>query len=135
MNVPASIPGRRPNQGSPPIDGDSQFNTTVYSLDDRFRGVSGTRNVLLMNRDDMARLGFDEGSAICISTVLNDGVTREIDGMSVHAFDIPQGCLMGYYPECDPLIPLSHHAKESLVPAAKSIPVRLRKSVDVEQSA
>jgi hypothetical protein len=46
----------------------------------------------------------------------------------VHAFDIPRGCMMGYYPECNPLIPLYHHAKKSLVPAAKSIPVRLRKS-------
>ncbi|WP_228982519.1 FdhF/YdeP family oxidoreductase [Paraburkholderia gardini] len=115
--------------------GDSQFNTTVYSLDDRFRGVKGTRDVLLMHRDDMARLGFDEGSEVCIATVSNDGITREIDGMRVHAYDIPQGCLMGYYPECNPLIPLSHHAKDSLVPAAKSIPVRLRKSGLVEQSA
>ena len=108
--------------------GDSQFNTTVYALDDRFRGVYGTRDVLLMHRDDLTRLGFAEGDAVCISTVSNDGVTREVDGMRVHAFDIPRGCIMGYYPECNRLIPLSHHAKSSLVPASKSIPVRLRKS-------
>ncbi|WP_164707820.1 FdhF/YdeP family oxidoreductase [Paraburkholderia phosphatilytica] len=108
--------------------GDSQFNTTVYSLDDRFRSVKGTRNVLLMHRDDMERLGLSEGDAVCISTVSRDNVTREIDGMRVHAFDIPRGCLMGYYPECNPLIPLSHHAESSKVPAAKSIPVRLKKS-------
>jgi molybdopterin-dependent oxidoreductase alpha subunit len=108
--------------------GDSQFNTTVYALDDRFRGVYGTRDVLLMHRDDLTRLGFAEGDAVCISTVSDDGVTREVDGMRVHAFDIPRGCIMGYYPECNRLIPLSHHAKSSLVPASKSIPVRLRKS-------
>ena len=107
--------------------GDSQFNTTVYSLDDRFRGVLGTRDVLLMHRDDMARLGFGEGDAVCISSASNDGIKRELNGMRVHAFDIPLGCMMGYYPECNPLIPLSHHAKSSLVPAAKSVPVRLRK--------
>ncbi|MFL9919634.1 FdhF/YdeP family oxidoreductase [Paraburkholderia fungorum] len=115
--------------------GDSQFNTTVYTLDDRFRGVYGTRDVLLMHQDDLVRLGFAEGDAVCISTVSNDGVTREVDGMRVHAFDIPRGCIMGYYPECNRLIPLSHHAKSSQVPASKSIPVRLRKSAAVEDAA
>ncbi|MFM0502575.1 FdhF/YdeP family oxidoreductase [Paraburkholderia caffeinilytica] len=115
--------------------GDSQFNTTVYGLDDRFRGVHGTREVLLMHREDLARLGFAEGDAVCISTVSHDGVTREVDGMRVHAFDIPRGCIMGYYPECNRLIPLSHHAKSSQVPASKSIPVRLRKSAVVEDLA
>lgn len=115
--------------------GDSQFNTTVYTLDDRFRGVHGTREVLLMHQDDLMRLGFAEGDAVCISTVSNDGVTREVDGMRVHAFDIPRGCIMGYYPECNRLIPLSHHAKSSQVPASKSIPVRLRRSTAVEEAA
>jgi anaerobic selenocysteine-containing dehydrogenase len=115
--------------------GDSQFNTTVYGLDDRFRGVRGSRSVLLMHQDDMTRLGFSEGDAVCISTVSNDDVTREVDGMHVHAFDIPLGCIMGYYPECNRLIPLSHHAQSSQVPASKSIPVRLRKSAASEDLA
>jgi molybdopterin-dependent oxidoreductase alpha subunit len=115
--------------------GDSQFNTTVYGLDDRFRGVQGSREVLLMHQDDMTRLGFAEGDAVCISTDSNDGIAREIDGMYVHAFDIPRGCIMGYYPECNRLIPLSHHAKASQVPASKSIPVRLRKSTLVTRAA
>ncbi|SEF07011.1 oxidoreductase alpha (molybdopterin) subunit [Burkholderia sp. WP9] len=115
--------------------GDSQFNTTVYGLDDRFRGVQGSREVLLMHQDDMTRLGFAEGEAVCISTDSNDGIAREIDGMYVHAFDIPRGCIMGYYPECNRLIPLSHHAKTSQVPASKSIPVRLRKSTLVTEAA
>ena len=76
----------------------------------------------------MTRLGFAEGDAVCVSTASDDGVTREIEGLRVHAFDIPRGCVMGYYSECNRLFPLSHHAKESLVPASKSIPVRLRKS-------
>jgi anaerobic selenocysteine-containing dehydrogenase len=115
--------------------GDSQFNTTIYGMDDRFRGVTGTREVLLMHRDDMARLGLEEGDAVCVTTVSSDDVRRELDGMRVHAFDIPQGCMMGYYPECNPLIPLYHHAKKSLVPAAKSIPVRLRRSASVKAEA
>lgn len=107
--------------------GDSQFNTTVYTLDDRFRGVHGTRNVLLMHRDDMAKRDLAEGDQVRISTVSSDDVNREVEGMHVHAFDIPAGCILGYYPECNRLIPLSHHAKDSLVPASKSIPVRLYK--------
>lgn len=115
--------------------GDSQFNTTVYGLDDRFRGVTGTREVLLMNRDDMVALGFEDGDTACIETVSNDDIKREIDGMRVHAFDIPRGCLMGYYPECNPLIPLSHHAEASLVPASKSVPLRLSKGTKMQRLA
>jgi molybdopterin-dependent oxidoreductase alpha subunit len=105
--------------------GDSQFNTTIYSLDDRFRGVFGTRHVLLMNRADMARLGLAEGAFVTALTDSRDGVHRSVDGLRVQPFDIPVGCIVGYYPELNALIPLSHHAKGSKVPAAKSIPVRL----------
>ncbi|RXZ32527.1 formate dehydrogenase [Oxalobacteraceae bacterium CAVE-383] len=105
--------------------GDSQFNTTIYSLDDRFRGVFGTRRVLLMHEADMARLGLPEGSFVTALTESRDGVHRGVDGLRVQPFDIPRGCVAGYFPELNSLIPLSHHAKESKVPAGKSIPVRL----------
>ena len=105
---------------------DDQFNTTIYSLDDRFRGIYGTRKVLLMNRDDIERLGFTEGASVTASTAVDDGQLREVSGLRLTGFDIPAGCLAGYYPECNPLIPLTHHAEQSMVPAAKSIPVRLR---------
>jgi anaerobic selenocysteine-containing dehydrogenase len=80
-----------------------------------------------MNRDDMTRLGLAENDAVTASTVSSDDVNRELGGLRVHAFDIPAGCVMGYYPECNRLIPLSHHAKRSKVPAGKAVPVRLRK--------
>jgi molybdopterin-dependent oxidoreductase alpha subunit len=105
--------------------GDSQFNTTVYSLDDRFRGVFGTRRVLLMNSADMDRLGLPEGSFVTAVTDSSDGVHRSVGKLRVQPFDIPAGCIAGYFPELNSLIPLSHHAKGSKVPAAKSIPVRL----------
>ncbi len=108
--------------------GDNQFNTTVYGLDDRFRGVYDTRDVLLMNKDDMTRLGLAENDDVTAHTVANDDVLRELGGLRVHAYDIPAGCVMGYYPECNRLIPLAHHAKSSKVPAGKAIPIRLRKS-------
>jgi molybdopterin-dependent oxidoreductase alpha subunit len=107
--------------------GDNQFNTTVYALDDRFRGVYGTRKVIMMNPDDIERLGLREHDTVIASTVAHDGCTREVAGLEVRAYNIPPGCAWSYYPECNPLIPLWHYAKESKVPAAKSIPIRVRR--------
>ena len=107
------------------IRSNDQFNTTVYGYDDRFRGISGTRHVVLMNRCDMDRLGLDDGRIVRLGTVADDGVVREVGGLRVIEYDIPEGCAASYYPECNPLIPLWHHARKSHVPAAKSIPVRV----------
>lgn len=104
---------------------DSQFNTTIYNLDDRFRGVNGSRMVLLMNEKDIDRLGLSVGQEIALETVADDGVERRVSGFTIKSFDLPAGCVGGYYPECNPLLPLWHYAKESKVPAAKSIPVRV----------
>lgn len=100
-----------------------QFNTTIYGYDDRFRGVKGTRKIVFMNRDDIGRLGLADGDVVTLSTVAEDKVARAVTGLRVIAYDIPVGCVGGYYPECNPLIPLWHHAERSKVPAAKSIPV------------
>ena len=104
---------------------DDQFNTTVYSLDDRFRRVEGTREVLFMNAADMARLGLAEGVPVRIETAWHDGVARRVDGFRPRAYDLPRGSVGGYFPELNRLVPLDHHARESHVPAAKSIPVRI----------
>ncbi|PXX07085.1 molybdopterin-dependent oxidoreductase alpha subunit [Paraburkholderia tropica] len=111
---------------------DGQFNTTIYNHDDRFRGVRGSRMVLLMNEDDMNARDIDAGDRITLRTISSDGVVREVPGLAAMPYDIPRGCLGGYYPECNPLLPLWHYAKESKVPAAKSIPVRV---VAVDKSA
>jgi molybdopterin-dependent oxidoreductase alpha subunit len=102
-----------------------QFNTTIYGYNDRFRGIHGTRRVVLMNGGDIERLGFHDGSIVNLVTAVHDGRHREVSGLRITAYDIPQGCCAGYYPECNPLIPLWHHAKRSKVPAAKSVPVRI----------
>jgi molybdopterin-dependent oxidoreductase alpha subunit len=104
---------------------DDQFNTTIYTLNDRFRGVKGSRMVLFLNAKDMARLGIREGQEVTAVAVVNDDVRRSVAKLRVTSYNIPEGCAAGYYPECNPLIPLWHHAKDSFVPAAKSIPIRL----------
>jgi molybdopterin-dependent oxidoreductase alpha subunit len=105
-----------------------QFNTTVYSYDDRYRGVFGTRKVLLMHKADMARRKLSDGDCIVVTTESEDQVKREVDGLRATAYDVPRGCCAGYYPECNPLIPWWHHAEGSKTPAAKSIPVRVQRS-------
>jgi anaerobic selenocysteine-containing dehydrogenase len=104
---------------------DGQFNTTVYNEDDRFRGIYGSRYVILMNAVDMAKLGLAEGDLVTLSTEANDGVERQLGDLQVVAYDIPRKSIAGYYPECNGLIPLWHYAEGSKVPAAKSVPVRI----------
>jgi len=102
-----------------------QFNTTIYSYDDRFRGIFGSRNVVLMHANDIDRFGLKEGSLVTLSTAVEDGVDRRVGGLRVVRYDLPEGCIAGYYPECNPLLPLWHHDEKSGTPAAKSIPVRV----------
>ena len=102
-----------------------QFNTTIYSYDDRLRGIYGSRYVVLMHRNDIDRLGLQEGKMVALTTAVDDGVERRVEGFRIVAYDIPEGCIAGYYPECNPLLPLWHHAEKSKTPAAKSIPVRV----------
>ncbi len=109
------------------IRSNDQFNTTIYGYDDRFRGIHGTRHVLLIHPEDIAQLGFRDGDLVVASTVADDAV-REVRGLRLTSYDIPRGCVAGYYPECNPLIPLWHCAQESQVPAAKSIPIRIRRA-------
>ena len=91
--------------------------------------MKGTRAVLLMNRNDIERLGLAEGDKVQVSTVADDGVRREVGPLRVTPYNIPEGACGGYYPECNALIPLWHHAEGSKVPAAKAIPVRLNKLI------
>jgi molybdopterin-dependent oxidoreductase alpha subunit len=100
-----------------------QFNTTVYGYNDRFRGINHTRKVVFMNRSDIDRLGLKVGQVVTLRTVANDGVDRRLSGMLVVAYDIPVGCIGGYYPECNVLMPIWHYAVGSKTPAAKGIPV------------
>jgi anaerobic selenocysteine-containing dehydrogenase len=78
-----------------------------------------------MHRNDIDRFGLHEGDMIKMICAAEDGVHREVRGFRVTPYDIPEGCCAGYYPECNPLIPVWHHAEKSKVPAAKSIPVRI----------
>ncbi|WP_405424818.1 FdhF/YdeP family oxidoreductase [Pantoea stewartii] len=105
-----------------------QYNTTIYGLDDRYRGVYGQREVVFINPDDMAALGFSEGQNVDIETLWNDGVTRRVSGFKLVPYNIPRGNLAAYYPETNPLVPLNSYGDISGTPTSKSVPVKLELS-------
>ena len=107
-----------------------QYNTTVYGLDDRYRGVFGERRVLFIHRDDIAALGMAAGDRVDLQGLHGDGVERVVRGFLLVAYDIPRGCLAAYYPETNPLVPLSSYAEGSRTPTSKSIPVIVRPQRD-----
>lgn len=112
-----------------------QFNTTVYGYDDRLRGIRGTREVLLMNALDIERLGLADGARVTLASAAGDGIERAVHGLRVTPYALPQGSCAAYYPECNPVIPLAHHAQHSKVPAAKSVPVRILREAHVSTGA
>ncbi|GIZ13145.1 FdhF/YdeP family oxidoreductase [Pseudomonas sp. NCCP-436] len=103
-----------------------QYNTTVYGLDDRYRGVRGQRNVLFANEADILRLGFKPGQKVDIRSLWNDGVERSVAGFTLLAFDIPAGQAAAYFPEANPLVPLESAGVGSSTPTSKFIAIRLQ---------
>ena len=109
-----------------------QYNTTVYSLDDRYRGVFGRRDILFMNARDIARLGHAEGDVVDVATALAfERADRVVQGLTIVRYDLPEGCCASYYPETQPLIALEDHDPQSFTPSYKSVPVRIRAAATI----
>lgn len=106
-----------------------QYNTTVYGLRDRYRGVDGERRPLFIAAQDLARLGLQAGERVDIVSVWRDGERVAQDFLLVE-YAIPAGCVASYFPETNALVPLDHHAERARTPASKSIPVKLRRRGD-----
>ncbi len=104
-----------------------QYNTTIYGLDDRYRGVHGTRRVCFISTADLQRHGYVAGEQVDITSVWSDG-ERTATGFQLVEYDIPPGCLASYFPETNALVPLGSFAERARTPASKSIPVRLSRS-------
>jgi anaerobic selenocysteine-containing dehydrogenase len=104
-----------------------QYNTTIYGLDDRYRGVFGGRMVVFMNKDDMAARNIEPNAIVELESVTGGGdVRRRASGFKARPYDIPRGSIAAYYPETNSLLPLSYHDVKSKTPSAKSIPVIVR---------
>ncbi|WP_432769619.1 MAG: FdhF/YdeP family oxidoreductase [Sphingopyxis sp.] len=102
-----------------------QFNTTIYSYNDRYRGVYNDRMVLFMNAADIADRGLAAGAKVALETIGTDGIARRVDGLTILDYPMSRGSVAGYYPELNPLLPLALYDRTSGCPAAKSIPVRV----------
>ncbi|HIE0905113.1 TPA: FdhF/YdeP family oxidoreductase [Serratia marcescens] len=102
-----------------------QYNTTIYALDDRYRGVFGRRDVLFMNDSDLQRLGLEHGDVVDLETAL-PGSTQRQEGITVIAYNISAGSVGAYYPEANVLVPLHYIDEESGTPSYKSVPIRVK---------
>lgn len=102
-----------------------QYNTTIYGLDDRYRGVYGMRRVLFIHPADMAGWGVAEGELVNLVSHDVAGQTRQADAFRIVPYDVPPGSAVSYYPETNGLVPLESHGDRSFTPTSKSIPIEI----------
>ena len=107
-----------------------QYNTTIYGLDDRYRGVKGQRDVLFVNEADIIRLGFKPGQKADLISIWGDKHERRVKNFTLLAFDIPAGQAAAYYPEVNPLVPLESIGDGSSTPTSKFIAIRLEHATE-----
>lgn len=106
-----------------------QYNTTIYGLDDRYRGIHNGRRVVLVHPDDIAALGFAEDDLVDLISEWTDGVERRVEAFRVVGYSTPRGNAAAYYPETNPLVPLDHVAERSNTPVSKAVTIRLERHV------
>ena len=102
-----------------------QYNTTIYGLNDRYRGIKGGRRVLLVHPDDLDSLGFSAGETVDLVSEWTDGSERFAKRFRLVDYPTARGCAAAYYPETNSLVPLKSVAEESNTPASKSVVIRL----------
>jgi molybdopterin-dependent oxidoreductase alpha subunit len=102
-----------------------QYNTTIYGLNDRYRGIKAGRRVVLVHPDDLAALDLADGAIVDLVGEADDGVERRAPRFRTVAYDTPRGCAAAYFPETNALVPLDSVAEGSGTPTSKSVVVRL----------
>ena len=104
-----------------------QYNTTIYGLDDRYRGISKGRRVILMNKNDISKCNLSKGELVDLSSEMDSGTVLSPEWFVV-PYDIPEGNVATYFPESNCLIPLDSVAERSNTPTSKSVPIGITKS-------
>ncbi|XQW86396.1 FdhF/YdeP family oxidoreductase [Thalassotalea piscium] len=105
-----------------------QYNTTVYGMNDRYRGIHNERNVVFINEKDAKKLALVEDDIVTITSIWSDNKMRSVTGFKIKYYEIPKGNLAAYYPETNPLVPLDSIGDKSFTPTSKAIAVMLEKS-------
>jgi molybdopterin-dependent oxidoreductase alpha subunit len=108
-----------------------QYNTTLYSHSDRYRGVFGQRDVVFMNHRELEKRNLHPGERVDVVAVSSDGIERVVHGFKVIEYSLPDGCCGAYYPEANPLVPLYAFDVQSRTPSYKSVPVKVIRAVPV----
>ncbi len=103
-----------------------QFNTTIYGLDDRYRGVFNERRIIFMNKEDMKLRSFKEHDVVNLKSNYN-GVEREANSFKVIGYEIPKNCCATYFPETNVLVPIDSFAHTAKTPASKSVRITVEK--------
>jgi len=106
-----------------------QFNTTIYGLDDRYRGIHNGRRVVFLNADDIRLGGFQAGQVVDLISKY-DGEERIARSFRVVPYNIPRRCAATYFPEANVLVPVKYFADKSHTPASKSVVISIRSSED-----
>ncbi|MBD3634015.1 MAG: FdhF/YdeP family oxidoreductase, partial [Methylophaga sp.] len=109
-----------------------QYNTTVYSMNDRYRGVYGMRDVVFANEADIRKLGLEPGQKVDLISLWGDGKERRVNGFTLLSYDIPEGQAAAYYPETNPLVPLDSVGDKTFTPTSKFIAIKLQASREAE---
>ncbi|MBR7832308.1 FdhF/YdeP family oxidoreductase [Actinospica durhamensis] len=102
-----------------------QYNTTIYGLDDRYRGVHQGRRVVFVHPEDIAELGLTDAQMVDLVSEWSDGVARRAEAFRIVSYPTARGCAAAYFPETNVLVPLDSTADTSNTPTSKSIVVRL----------
>jgi anaerobic selenocysteine-containing dehydrogenase len=102
-----------------------QYNTTIYGLNDRYRGIFGRRDVVFVNARDLASRGLEHGSLIDVEAAFAEGPPRLLKAFTAVSYDIPEGSVAAYYPEANCLVPLAYADPQCGTPGYKSVPVRI----------
>ncbi|SEJ81575.1 oxidoreductase alpha (molybdopterin) subunit [Sphingobium sp. AP50] len=107
-----------------------QYNTTIYGMDDRYRGVFGRRDILFISSHDLKKLGLADGHLVDVETAYDDEEPpRIVPGLTAVRYDLPEGSCGAYYPEAQALVALAYHDPASFCPSYKSVPVRIRRAI------
>ncbi len=122
LDVLAVPPGRLLLQT---VRSHDQYNTTIYGLDDRYRGITGGRRVVFVSPADLAVLGIEDGATVDLVSEWKDGVERRAERFRVVSYPTARGCAAAYFPEANALVPLDSTADGSNTPTSKSVIIRL----------
>jgi len=106
-----------------------QFNTTIYGLDDRYRGIYNERRVILMNEKDIEKAGFMAGMTVNLYN-FHGGIERVAPNFIIVPYSIPERCVATYFPETNTLVPINSYADRSMTPTSKTVVIEIKKAVE-----